>query len=399
MPIYRTTLVNFTVFERAEFEFSRGINVLIGKNGTGKSHVLKALYGMVEGNRRSFSDIALLPGVDKKTLALIAQKKKVLEKSGEEQDDELKRLVRGTLFLMFLHALYIPDNREQVRKELKKLMRRGGPEENSPKSTAIVCGFSKEQKRDSVVLNINIEKEKWVSLVIRPYTDECPHFLTSRSVFLPPREALSFYPGFIPLYQQRWLAFDRTYYELCEALSVPPLREPSEQFSSIIATLEAAIGGRVSLHGDRFVIEQENGEIDANLEAEGLRKLAMIAHLIANGSLEPGGYLFWDEPEANMNPKLVVLIKDLLVGLAKAGVQVFIATHDYLLCSELSLFSEYASPEDKDLVKFFCLNKEKHTDPVTVESGAVLADLSHNPIVEEFSAHYEREAKLFAGKQ
>ena len=33
---------NFTVFDHAEFTFSPGVNVLIGKNGTGKTHVLKA---------------------------------------------------------------------------------------------------------------------------------------------------------------------------------------------------------------------------------------------------------------------------------------------------------------------------------------------------------------------
>jgi recombinational DNA repair ATPase RecF len=44
MTISRLELTNFTVFEKASFEFCPGINVLIGENGTGKSHVLKAMY-------------------------------------------------------------------------------------------------------------------------------------------------------------------------------------------------------------------------------------------------------------------------------------------------------------------------------------------------------------------
>ena len=34
----------FSVFPELDLEFSSGINVLIGSNGTGKSHLLKLLY-------------------------------------------------------------------------------------------------------------------------------------------------------------------------------------------------------------------------------------------------------------------------------------------------------------------------------------------------------------------
>lgn len=37
------------------------------------------------------------------------------------------------------------------------------------------------------------------------------------------------------------------------------------------------------------------------LVAEGLRKVAMLARLIATGTLLEQGYLFWDEPETNLN--------------------------------------------------------------------------------------------------
>lgn len=137
----------------------------------------------------------------------------------------------------------------------------------------------------------------------------------------------------------------------------PLLREVPPIFAELAKPLEAVLGGRVVLKGNGFVIEREDGELDIHLEAEGLRKFAQILQLIANGSIEPGGCLFWDEPEANMNPKLVVVMKDFLIGLAKAGVQVFIATHDYLLCRELSLVSEYGA--DRTEFRFFCLNKEQ----------------------------------------
>ena len=39
-------LQNFTAFADATFEFVPGVNVLVGENGTGKTHALKALYGL-----------------------------------------------------------------------------------------------------------------------------------------------------------------------------------------------------------------------------------------------------------------------------------------------------------------------------------------------------------------
>lgn len=37
---------NFTVFKKADFDFVPGVNVLVGGNATGKTHVLKLLYAM-----------------------------------------------------------------------------------------------------------------------------------------------------------------------------------------------------------------------------------------------------------------------------------------------------------------------------------------------------------------
>ena len=40
-------LQNFTVFKEATLNFSPGLNVIIGENGTGKSHLLKLGYAMM----------------------------------------------------------------------------------------------------------------------------------------------------------------------------------------------------------------------------------------------------------------------------------------------------------------------------------------------------------------
>ena len=73
------------------------------------------------------------------------------------------------------------------------------------------------------------------------------------------------------------------------------------------------------------------------LVAEGHRKLAMLARLIATGSLLDKGCLFWDEPESNLNPKLIREISRALLHICKNGVQVVAATHSLFLLRELDM--------------------------------------------------------------
>jgi len=53
------TLKNFTVFSEADFKFATGLNVIVGENGAGKTHVLKVAYSAVyvsaNGNKQSVS--------------------------------------------------------------------------------------------------------------------------------------------------------------------------------------------------------------------------------------------------------------------------------------------------------------------------------------------------------
>ena len=132
-------------------------------------------------------------------------------------------------------------------------------------------------------------------------------------LFVPPREVLSMFPGFVALYMKHRLSFDQTYFNLCQALAMPELRDVPPLLASLAKPLETLLGGRLVLNNEHFVIERDDGDLDINFEAEGLRKFAMLLRLIANGSLEQGTSFFWDEPEANMNANLVVIIKEFLI--------------------------------------------------------------------------------------
>ena len=44
MPLTKMEAENFTVFEKISIPFCRGLNVLVGENGVGKTHVMKIAY-------------------------------------------------------------------------------------------------------------------------------------------------------------------------------------------------------------------------------------------------------------------------------------------------------------------------------------------------------------------
>jgi predicted ATPase len=348
MKIQSISIERFTAFERIEAELSPGLNVFIGANATGKSHLLKLLYAPL------------------KTLEQAPQHK------SQDARAELALKVREKL-----EAVFRPEDDRSGR-----LVRRGVGRNHA--RVEIACTDGSIGFELTTLSRLDLDSGK------QPTPETC--------LFLPSREFLSAYEGFIAAYQARELSFDETYYDLCVALSAAPLRGPrGEKAARLLAPLARALPFKVVLqNGSFYITAPGQGKIEAHLVAEGYRKIASVIHLVNNGALAQNGIIFWDEPEANLNPQLIVHVARLLMQLAGAKVQVLVATHDYLLASELSMAAEYDRPEArKAQVRFFCLNRPSPGEPVEIESGDTLTDLRHNPIFEEFTAHHERERALF----
>jgi predicted ATPase len=355
MRVDRLTLKDFTVFGEADFEFSPGLNVLIGANGTGKSHVLKVLYSVLRAMGAARTDAETGRSV-------LARDLRVWDK----------------VFPVFRPE---PASRADLGQGAYHSLTRRGAKDLHLEATGDFGEVMLDVKAGAVPL------EGWE--VVPP---------GGHTVFVPASEVLSIYPGFIAAYERRELSFDETFRDLCVDLSANPLRSVSPAaLAELVAKLDEAVGGKTVLRGERFYVSvSEDWLLEAPMLAEGLRKLASIAHLIRNGSLAEKSALFWDEPETNLNPKLVTVVAKLLLDLAGAGVQVFIATHDYLLTNELSVAAEYGTPEAQAAKpRFFCLGRSGR-EPVTVQWADAVADLVSNPILEEFAAHYDRQQKLFA---
>ena len=357
MKIKAVDLTNFSVFQNAELHFCPGLNILIGANATGKTHVLKLLYAACSVMpKRNFGDVKLLNVLHTK-----------LRNVFKADRDELWHVIRRG------------NNRAKISIEFDS--DRIGFDIINPAMKRFRSGLS---------------------------MTETPHFKDeARALFLPSREVLSMFRGFVPAYDEREQAVDETYYDLCKALMHSELKARDPERVRLVDLLQKHLGGAVIFTGIDFYVRphkpaqarqalrESNGERDMEIQlvSEGLRKLAMLAQLVKNGSIRRNGILFWDEPESSLNPKLIALMAGILRDIAEMGVQIFIATHDYLLTREFSLAVEYKTKPVVD-TRFFSFGRQGDS-PVNVESGRVLAELDHNPLLDEFEAHYGREQALF----
>jgi ABC-type transport system involved in cytochrome c biogenesis ATPase subunit len=359
MKLTKLCLEKFCVFKKAEFGFSPGINVFIGTNGTGKSHLLKLLYSVLKANEKA-------------------------DKNNPISPNNLETLLKQKLVNVFRPDPVRPEEAPREQSEgLGRLVYR-------MKGRA---SGSVELFTDEGAISFKLTTLGRLS----DLKDKLPR--SENALFIPSRECLAMYDGFVAAYDKRELSFDETYYDLCLALSASPARGPwAGNLSELNSQLEKVLGGRVHLNGGRFYVYNNDGVIEAHMLSEGMRKIAVLFRLLQSQSIVQNGVLFWDEPEANLNPKLVTVVSRILLKLANAGVQIFVATHDYLLSQELSLYAEYRDLQPAELVsdmRFFCMSRDSEND-VSIESGDTLSQLRNNPIVEEFAAHYDRERSLFA---
>lgn len=113
-------------------------------------------------------------------------------------------------------------------------------------------------------------------------------------------------------------------------------------------------GKKVLTKGEHFFFVGSSKEnLEFTLLAEGIRKLALIWLLVKNEALLKGSTLFWDEPEANLNPTMLRNVAEMLLKFQRMGVQVFVATHSYVFVKFLNLLRKGG-----DSVRYFSLYKE-----------------------------------------
>ena len=335
MPLAKVKLTNFTAFRQLEVEFSPGINALVGENGTGKTHLLKVCYAA-----------------------------SALAQPGDSFADKLLRVFRPAA----------GDASRLVKASAKNAL--GSVEVFRP-SCSVAATFSK----DATAAVSDAE-----SGFREGQSSPLP------SVYIPANELLAAAPGLLARYAAGEVPGAEVAADILRRAYLPPLPVPPEDGRQpLLTALEKVIGGSVAVKDDEFFLEGKHSRLEFSLLAEGIRKLALLWLLIRNGSLSDGSVLFWDEPETNLNPQLYGVLIQTLLELQRAGVQIFLATHDYVILKELDL-----RLKDTDQVAYHALYRDE-TEEIACHTTGHYLGIRPNAISEAFDTLYDREIERSLG--
>lgn len=386
--IDRLELKNFTVFDKLKIDFSSKINVIIGENGTGKTHLLKSTYGLCSGANlfKEKSDLG-----NKELVAKF--------------DDKLVRL-------------FMP-----MDSKVGKMHRRG----SSEKASISAC-FNQDQQfavtfSNRSKLKLVIDRNKFKSY-------------QSRANFIPSKEIFSLIKGFGGKFNNLKTIesiFDDTYIDLSRVLmrkeynSFEDKINSDPRLNSIIPKLVNLIGGRYKWTENEFCFEVGNYEekvdpqrskskaaqiyqdstivkfipskgnlYSSSMTAEGFKKIGILYQLLGNRSLNSdiNGPLFWDEPESNLNPNLMKSIVEVMLELSRNGQQIILATHDYVL---LKWFDLLMDKEKDDHVRYHLLSKDQNSGEVKLESTDDYSLITKSAISNTFAELYDEDVKRALG--
>jgi len=314
MAVKEFYVKNFSVFKELKIKFSDGINVIIGGNGVGKTHLLKFLYTLYESANERF----------RKPL-----KNKVI--SQEESANDLWSFQR----LEFMDDCFRPYS----------------PAMLSP-FVDTMGGFDVSGRIFSLIHNLQTKKKKKLGSVSITTTDNISHELfcatgfsnflsygsklnkthSNTSVFIPANEMLTH--ATIYNMSEKYgddMPYDSTCLNIIEQARRWKLKETPQTAKGIIEKLERIIEGVVVVKDDgSFWIKKHNGRlIPFSNEAEGLKRFGLLWQLLLNESINQDSIIFWDEPENSINPMNIPILVEILLEIQRYGVQVFVTTHNY----------------------------------------------------------------------
>lgn len=364
--ITRLQLKNFSTFTELAVDFSPGINIVIGENGTGKTQLLKAILAL----------------------------------SGpwahEKNADE--RLAQK------LCRLYLPLSEK-------------------------VGGLRRSGSRGKAMLSAHFDSGRNIVATFGGSNSEVRITSTGKAapaaaLFIPTKEVLSLARGLNSGQVDEEtvnIIFDDGYIDLARLLfkkvegNLSKRIQEDPRLASIVPRITNLIGGKYILRNGHICFqagqyEERAGQsvedeetsaqvfknskieftplrstlISSAMTAEGFRKIGMLQRLLSNGSLKLGasGSLLWDEPESNLNPKLMKDLVLALLELARNGQQIILATHDYVLLKWIDLLMDKGKG---DQVRFHVLSRDPDTGQVRRDSMDDYRAIEPNAIAETFN--------------
>ncbi len=335
------------------------INVIIGRNDTGKTGLLKLLYATA------------------KSLEVYSLKKK----SG---DLPFKKELAEKLLDTFMPR----------KSGLGDLVQKGSRERLDVNVALAIPGANRYKQ--TINFSFGEKTESTITHCIE-IVDVLPDS-SMNALFIPAKEVLTAFNDIRNIRENFYgRGFDDTYYDLIKALSLESTKgRVASELSTVNKTLEDLFEGKIEQTGQPdqpFIFKKGNQQFAMQQTAEGIKKIGILTTLITNRQLNRGTILFMDEPETALHPNAIRELVEMLVAMGKGGVQIFLASHSYFILKQLALCAK------RDKISIACWSLDKTPGQPVTNSFHDLIDgtLPENSIVNESLEMYNEDIKLQLG--
>lgn len=333
--ISEVQLKNFGMIENFSSNKFANINLIIGENGTGKTFLLKALYSAV----RSLEEYRR--GDDIRTITDVLSEKLRWTFQVERLGDMVTRTAEDGL------SLDIRLENERINYQFSKSA-----------SGKVGAAFTSEKGK------------------------------TGNSIFIPAKEVLSLFSVILKSREvDKLFGFDDTYYDLVKALRILP--SPGKNYTAFAKSRKVVndiIDGKVDYDdetGKWYYKNKKNQKFSIGATSEGVKKIAIMDRLLANGYLDSNSIIFIDEIESALHPEAICQFLDMIDTIVNdMELQVFITSHSYFVIKKLCLIAL----KRPGLVNCISLNKKKQISVCDLHDG-----MPENSIIDTSIRLYEQE--------
>lgn len=349
------SIKNFMAHSNVSFTDIPEINVIIGKNDTGKTGLLKLLYATV------------------KSLEVYSLKTKSTDVSFKKELADK------------LHDTFMPR-----KNGLGDLVQKGSKDKLEANIT--VVGNNKKYKQ-SIYFSFGDRTEKSISSVNEPI-EPLPDKIIN-ALFVPAKEVLTAFTDIRNIRDNFYgVGFDDTYLDLIKALDLPTTKgKVANELTQVNKSLEDLFEGKIEQTGQKeqpFTFKRGNQQFAMQQTAEGIKKIGILTTLITNRQLGKGTVLFMDEPETALHPDAIRQMVEMLVAMSKAGIQIFIASHSYFVIKQMSICAQ----RDKLNIGCWNLSRENGKPVENTQHNLIDGVLPSNSIIDEALKMFDEEINI-----
>ncbi|TKG92017.1 ATP-binding protein [Puteibacter caeruleilacunae] len=346
--INKITVKNFQAFKEFSLSGFAPINVVIGGNDSGKTGILKILYVII----------------------------KSVEEYGLKQKhapESFKKVLGNKLISSF----------NSKKSGIGKMVRKGASEKLSVDVT-----YCDNQ-------NLYFSFSEYAKEQISDVSNDIEYLKDTNALFIPAKEVLSIFKTIEIARENLFIPeFDDTYYDLVKVLKIPTVKGKIDSNLGLVnQTLEKVFEGEVQQKKEgvdiEFIFKKGKHEFPMSLTAEGVKKIGILTTLIQNRQLHKGSMLFMDEPDSNLHPDAIRELCEIVYRMSKAGVQIFLSTHNYFMIKQLTIIAR----REKETMKCLSLTKEEDST-ISYQVADLKEGLPDNSIIEEALKMFDQETDL-----